>query len=144
MTSILSFTFFCSYLFVVPLLVGFLFQDVSRYSRLLPSFFMVGLLRAMVVRADPSLIRTLLGVCGLSSLQDEVQTLPGQCARSPVGAHTPRSLGTLPWLVLVISASSKMRCRHSLVDAHSPQWVRTLPGRWAHTLVGACGQFPPR
>ena len=41
------------------------------------SFFMVGLLQAMGVRADPSLIHTLPRACGLSSLRDEVQTLPG-------------------------------------------------------------------
>ena len=40
------------------------------------SFFMVGLLGAMGVRAEPSLICSLPGFCGLSYLQDEVQTLP--------------------------------------------------------------------
>ena len=39
------------------------------------SFFMVGLLQAVGVCAEPSLIRTLPGSCGLNSLQDEVQTL---------------------------------------------------------------------
>ena len=39
-------------------------------------FFMVDLLRAMGVRAEPSLIRTLPGACSLSSLRDEVRTVP--------------------------------------------------------------------
>ena len=41
MASTPSFTFFCYYLFVVPLLVGFLFQQVSWCSQLLPSDFSV-------------------------------------------------------------------------------------------------------
>ena len=70
------------------------------------SFFMVGLLQAMGVCAEPSLIRTLPGSCGLSYLQDEVQTfsftehppLGGSCSLSslrdevwalPVAGHTP-------------------------------------------------------
>ena len=40
------------------------------------SFFMIGLLWAMGVCAEPSLILTLRGSCGLSYLRDEVQTLP--------------------------------------------------------------------
>ena len=51
-------------------------------------FFMVGLLQAMGMRAEPSLICTLPGACGLSSLRDEVQTFPGGWAHS-------WSLGTL-------------------------------------------------
>ena len=47
------------------------------------SFFMVGLLRVMGVRAEPSLIRTLPGSCCLSSLWDEVQTLQIFWAPSP-------------------------------------------------------------
>ena len=39
-TSTLSFTFFYSYLLVFPLLVGFLFQEVSWCSRLLPTLFL--------------------------------------------------------------------------------------------------------
>ena len=75
------------------------------------SFFMVGLLRAMGVRAEPSLIRTLPGSFSLSSLGDEVQTLPGRWAHS-------RSLGTLPQVVPAVSAPSEMRCGHCLVDGH--------------------------
>ena len=51
------------------------------------SFFMVGLLRAMGVYAEPSLIPTPPGACGLSSLRDEVRTLPGGCAQTPVTGH---------------------------------------------------------
>ena len=43
---------------------------------------MVGLLQAMCVHTEPSLICTLPGACGLSSLRDEVQTLPGGCTCS--------------------------------------------------------------
>ena len=82
MTSTPSFTFFCCYLLVIPLLMGFLFQEESWCSQLLPTLFFVGLLQAMGVCAEPSLIRTLPGVCGLSSLRDEVQTLL-------VGGHAP-------------------------------------------------------
>ena len=90
MTSTPSFTFFCSYLLVVPLLVGFLLQDIG-------------------VQAEPSLIPTLPGACGLRSLCDEVLTLPGGCAQSLVGVLTLWSLGTLPWLVPVVLAPSEMR-----------------------------------
>ena len=72
-----------------PLLVGYLFQDVSCGPVFYPLFFMVGLLWAMVVRAEPSLIHTLPGACGLSSLLYELWTLPGQYTQSLVGAHTP-------------------------------------------------------
>ena len=78
------------------------------------SFFMVGQLWDMGVCTEPSLICTLSGACGLSSLRDEVQTLPG------VWAHS-RSLGTLPWVVPAVSASSEMRCGYSLVDGHTAQ-----------------------
>ena len=71
--------------------------------------FMVGLLPAMGVHAEPSLIRTLPGACGFSSLRDEVQTLPGCWAHS-------RSLGTLPRVVPVVSAPYETRC------AQSPYW----------------------
>ena len=77
------------------------------------SFFMVGLLRAMGVHAEPSLIHTLPGACGLSSLRVEVQTLPSGWAHY-------RLLGTLPGVVPVVSAPSEMRCGHSLVDEHTP------------------------
>ena len=78
MTSTPSVTFFSSYLCVFPLLVGFVFQEESWWSQLLPTlFFMLVLLWAMGVRAEPSMICTLPGACGLSSLRDEVQTLPG-------------------------------------------------------------------
>ena len=46
---------------------------------------------------------SLVGACVVSSLRDGVQTLPGGCAQSPVGVHTPQSLCTLPWFVLVIT-----------------------------------------
>ena len=49
----------------------------------------------MGVHAEPSLIRTLPGACGLSSLREEVQTLPSECAQSPVGADTPQWMRTL-------------------------------------------------
>ena len=75
---------------MIPLLVGFLFQEESWCSQLLRTlFFMVGLLWAMGLRAEPSLIRTLPGACGLSSVRDDVQTLPGGWAHSLVTWHTP-------------------------------------------------------
>ena len=77
-------------------------------------FFMVGFLSAMGVHAEPFLIRTLCGSCGLSSLQDEVQ-------------HS-HSLGTLPLVIPVVSAPSKMRCGHSLVDGHTPGCWAPCPG----------------
>ena len=72
------------------------------------SFFMVGLLWAMDVRAEPSLIHTLPGSCGLSSLRDGVQTLPNLWAHSWL-------LGTLPRVVPVVSAPSEMRSALSLM-----------------------------
>ena len=45
------------------------------------SFFMVGQLWDMGVCTEPSLICPLSGACGLSSLRDEVQTLPGGFAQ---------------------------------------------------------------
>ena len=102
MTSTPSFTFFC-YLLVFPLLVGFLFQEVSWFSWLLSTLFMVGLLRATGVHTEPSWSHTLSCACGLSSLRDEVQTLPGLCAESPVGAHTSQKLRMLPgWFLWTI------------------------------------------
>ena len=127
MVSPPSFTFFSSHLLVIPLLVGFLFQEESWCSQLLRTlFFMVGLLWAMGLRAEPSLIRTLPGAC--VSVPSEMR-----CRHSLVGGHTPhhwahsRSLGTLPQLVPVVSAPSEMMCGSSLVDgggcwAPSPLW----------------------
>ena len=84
---------------------------------------MVGLLRALGVRAEPSLIHTLPGSCGLSYLQDEVQTfsftehpplggscslsslrdevwaLPGSWAHSPSDAYSLSSLRDEVWAV---------------------------------------------
>ena len=80
----------------------------------------------MGVHAEPSLIHTLPGACGLSSLRDEVQRLPGGWTHS-------RSLGTLPRLVPVVSAPSEMRCGSSPVDGLTPQSLGTLPGHWAHS-----------
>ena len=78
-----SFTFFSSHLLVIPLLVGFLFQEESWCSQLLRTlFFMVGLLWAMGLRAEPSLIRTLPGAC--VSVPSEMR-----CRHSPVTGHTP-------------------------------------------------------
>ena len=85
------------------------------------SFFTVGLLWAVDMHAEPSLIRTLPGSFGLSSLRDEVQALPGSWAHSQL-------LGTLPQVVPVVSAPSEMRCAHSPVDGHIPG-CSTLP-RW--------------
>ena len=59
---------------------------------------MVGLLWAMGVRAEPSLVRTLPGACGLSSLLDEVQTS-------------------------LVVCTVFIGCAHSLVDVHTPQLV---------------------
>ena len=70
------------------------------------SFFMVGLLRAMGVCAEPSLIHTLPCSCGLSSLRDEFQTLP-------FTVHPPPG-------VPVVSAPSEVRCAHFPVDGHPP------------------------
>ena len=66
-------------------------------------------------------------------------------------AHS-RSLGTLPWVVLVVSAPSKMRCRHSQVAGHTlvaghpapggacslsclSDELQALPSGWAHSPV---------
>ena len=46
------------------------------------------------------------GACSLSSLQDEMWALPGGWAHSWL-------LGTLPWVVPVVSALSEMRCAQS-------------------------------
>ena len=93
MTSTPSFTFFSSYLLVFPLLVGFLFQEVSCCPQLLPTlFFMVGLLWAMGVHTEPFLIRTLPGACGLTSLRDEVPTIRGRSAQSLEGGGVERRL----------------------------------------------------
>ena len=81
------------------------------------SFFMVGHLQAMGVRAEPSLICTLPGACGLSSLRDEVQTFPGGWAHS-------WSLGTLSVTGHPTpggaSTPSKVRCEHSQIAGHTP------------------------
>ena len=87
MTSTPSFTFFC-YLLVVPLLVGFLFQDVSWCFQLLPTLF--------YGRPSPGYgcsCRAFLdshSPCFLWSQfpPNEVWTLPGGCAHSPVEWHT--------------------------------------------------------
>ena len=120
------------------------------------SFFMVGRLWAMGVRAEPSLICTLPGSCGLSYLRDEVQTLPftghpplgGSCSLSSLRDEVralpgswvhSRLLGTLPQVVPVVSAPSEMRCTHSPVDGYPAPGsacslsslqdeVRALPG----------------
>ena len=89
-------------------------------------FFMVGLLRAMGVRAEPSLIRTLPSACGLSSLQDEVRTLPGRWAHSP-------SLGTLP-----VAGHPPLGGACSLSSLRDE--VRTLPGRCTQSLDGWQGE----
>ena len=39
---------------------------------------------------------SLVGACGFSFLQEEVRTVPGQCAQSLVHAHTPQFMCTLP------------------------------------------------
>ena len=130
---------------------------------------MVGFLWAMGVRAEPSLIRTLPGSCGLSSLRDEVQTLPFACHPPPGDscslsslqdevwalpgswAHS-RLLGTLPWVMPVVSAPSEMRCVHSPVVGHPPPGdacrlsslrdeMRALLGGWVHSwLLGTLSQ----
>ena len=83
---------------------------------------MIGLLQAIGVSTDPSLIRTFPGACGLSSLLEEVRTLPGGCAQSLVGVYTPWSMRTLP-----------CHCTLSLVDACGLSFfrneVQTLPGQ---------------
>ena len=89
-----------------PLPGGILVFPASTHS-----FFMVGLLRAMSVSAEPSLILTLPGFCGLSSLRDEVRALLISWTHSWL-------LGTLPWVVPVVSAPSEMRCMPSPVDVH--------------------------
>ena len=82
----------------------------------------------MGVHVDPSLMHTLPGSCGLSSLLDEVQTLPGHCTQCLVGVH-------IPGLVPVFLALSEMMCRHSPVKMHCPLWVCTLPIQCTHSLV---------
>ena len=68
------------------------------------SFLMVGLLQAMSVHAEPSLIRTLPGTWGLNYLQDEVQTLLVAGHPAPGGACSlsslPDEMRTVPrWVV---------------------------------------------
>ena len=79
------------------------------------SFFMVGRLWAMGVRAEPSLIRTLPGAC--VSVPSEMR-----CRHS-------HSLGTLPWVVPVVSAPSEMRYRYSQVAGYTPGCWAPCP-RW--------------
>ena len=55
-------------------------------------FFMVGLLWAVGLRAGLSLIRTLPGACGLTSLRDEVPTIRGRSAQSLEGGGVERRL----------------------------------------------------
>ena len=83
------------------------------------SFLMVGLLQAMSVHAEPSLICTLPFACGLTSLKDEVQTLPSGWTHSWL-------LGTLPvsWYPPPDGACSLSSLRDE---------VRALPGGWAHS-----------
>ena len=81
---------------------------------------MADLLQVMVVHAEPSLIRTLLGACGLGSLRDEVQTLPGGCLQTPVGAHTPGWMRTLPgWADGRVEGVLEL-----LQQGNSPTWAR--------------------
>ena len=91
---------------------------------------MVDLLQGMGVHSRPSLILTVPGACSLSSLGDEVHTLPSCCVYSLVGACGLNSLldevRTLPtW------------CTHLLV-------VHTVPSQCAHSPVGAYGVRPPQ
>ena len=81
---------------------------------------------------EPSLIRTLLVACGLTSLQDEVQTLPGRCVLSRDGVHSPRSLLTLP------SCLWPQFLRRRGVD--TPGMVRWPGGE--ETRAVAAGEFP--
>ena len=80
------------------------------------SFFMVGLLRAMGVRAEPSLIRT----------------LPVVSVTSEMRCRHTHLLGTLPPVVPVVSAPSEMRC------------VQSPDGWWGAEETGAvaAGEFP--
>ena len=77
---------------------------------------MVGLLQAMGVHAEPSLIHSFPGACGLSTLRDEVGAFLGGWAHSPVAGHPP--------LVGDCSLSSFR------------DEVQTLPGRCAYFPVG--------
>ena len=99
------------------------FYPLSFYGRLPPGYGKV--------HTEPSLICTLPGACGLSSLRDEVQTLPGCWAHS-------RSLGTLPRVVPVVSAPSEMRCGHSPVDGHTPWSLGALLFAGHPTPGGVC------
>ena len=83
---------------------------------------------------------SLVGACSLSSLPDEVRELSSGWIDSPVAGHTPRSLGTLPQVVPVVSPPSEMRCGHSLVDGHTPRSLGALLVA-GHPPVGeACSQ----
>ena len=102
---------------------------------------MVDLLRAMGVRAEPSLIRTLPGACSLSSLRDEVRTVPmggrverrlellmqGNSPKCPRGSFSfwEKSSCSILWLP---------PCKEGLVLSHSPplQLVRGLSGSGSH------------
>ena len=106
---------------------------------------MVGLLQAMGVHAEPSLIHTLPSACGLNSLRDEVQTLPSGCAETLVGAYTSPFLGTLPgcW------AHSPGWCLYSQFPlrwgADTPWSMRTVPvwvARWRGDWSCCCREVP--
>ena len=81
---------------------------------------MVGLLWALGLHAEPSLIRTLLGACGLSSLRDEVQTLPSVWAHSLVARHSPGHWVPSPGWCLYSQLPPRW-------GAGTPRWMGTLP-----------------
>ena len=147
MTSTPSFTFFCSYLLVFPLLVRFLFQELSWYPWLLPTLFYgrpppdYGCApRAFLDLHSPWCLWSQFPLrCGVGTPWSE-HTVPGQCAHYPVAAYTP--LG-----VLVVSVPSEMRCGYSPVGAHTPRSLGILP--LLVPIVSApfemrCGQSPDR
>ena len=76
-----------SFVCAFPLPGGILVFPASTQS-----FFLLGLLWAMGVRAEHSLISTLPGSCGLSSLRDEVQTLQFTGHPPPGGSCSLSSL----------------------------------------------------
>ena len=68
----------------------------------------------------PRVVPVVSGACGLSSLWDEVHTLPGGWAHSLVTGHPP-SVGAFSL------SSLKMSCGHFPVNEHSPKtggWVK--------------------
>ena len=105
---------------------------------------------------EPSLICTLPGSCGLSSLLDEVWTLRGRCTHSPVGACGFRApqLCTVPAITLIqiwprypphFRRSAGRACGvverslELLLQGNSPKCPQGSFSFWEHPHAQSCG-----